>query len=254
MFGRKFGQLHSILQLNWTPDMIRISPSVLGVILLSYILVSSVTIPSVRAQTEIPPFSLQWSSNEEDGSLSVAWGDYDNDGDLDLAIGNWGEQVRLYRNDNGMLTSNAVWFSTDKGGVITSVAWGDHDDDGDLDLAIGNRSGANRLYSNNNGVLAQNAVWSSSENDNTLSIAWGDYDNDGDLDLVAGNYGDPIRLYRNDNGVLTRSAVWSSVEESPKRLFIRAHQWYHSTTHATQAHMRPPIDTVSITNCSISPT
>ncbi|NJN68348.1 MAG: VCBS repeat-containing protein, partial [Chloroflexaceae bacterium] len=40
---------------------------------------------------------------------SVAWGDVDSDGDLDLAVGDDGDTNRLYRNDQGTLTTEAVW-------------------------------------------------------------------------------------------------------------------------------------------------
>ncbi|MFN8456673.1 MAG: FG-GAP-like repeat-containing protein [Anaerolineae bacterium] len=125
----------------------------------------------------------------------------DGDGDLDLAVGNWGTPNRLYRNDNGILTASAVWFSVEHD-YTNSVAWGDADGDGDLDLAVGNENGPSRLYRNDNGVLTAVAVWSSVEADSTKSVAWGDVDGDGDLDLATGGY-DPnqgryanIRLYK----------------------------------------------------------
>ena len=39
------------------------------------------------------------------GSLSNSWGDYDNDGDLDLAVSLKSGEIRLYRNDEGVLVS-----------------------------------------------------------------------------------------------------------------------------------------------------
>ncbi len=161
-----------------------------------------------------PPLCLVWSSTESDSTYGVAWGDYDRDGDLDLVVGNDDQPIRLYQNDNGMLTTSAVWSSAESA-YTRSIAWGDYDGDGDLDLAVGN-SGSNgphnRLYRNDNEVFTSSAVWSSTESDNTQSVSWGDYDGDGDLDLAVGNSGQPNRLYRNDNGILTPSAVWSSIE------------------------------------------
>ena len=58
-------------------------------------------------------FSFAWTSVEADTTHSVAWGDYDGDGDLDLAVGNSGQPNRLYRNDGGSLTANAVWSSAE---------------------------------------------------------------------------------------------------------------------------------------------
>jgi subtilisin-like proprotein convertase family protein len=167
-----------------------------------------------------------WISKLGEPALSVAWGDVDNDGDLDLAIGNGGYTTtyrfnHLYRNDNGGLTVNAVWTSTEND-YSSSAAWGDVDNDGDLDLAVGtgyyNASGPDRLYRNDNGVLNSSSIWSSAESDKTWSVAWGDVDNDSDLDLAVGNYDGPARLYRNDYGMLTLGAAWSSVETDTQKV------------------------------------
>lgn len=183
-----------------------------------------------------------WSSTEKDLTASVAWGDYDGDGDLDLAVGNFDMDVdfnidtgitvhprgypnRLYRNDHGTLTANAVWSSTERD-MTTSVDWGDYDNDGDLDLIVGNAtqesdsgspipdSGRNRLYRNLGHALAQSAAWVSAESDDTLNLVWGDYDGDGTLDLFSGNgnfdAGQPNRLYHNQSVALLPNPSWSS--------------------------------------------
>ena len=92
-----------------------------------------------------------WSSVDgvENSTESVAWGDYDGDGDLDLAAGvSYPYPNRLYRNDNGVLTTGAAWSSTESD-TTTNVAWGDYDGDGDLDMAVANNGQPNRLYRNN---------------------------------------------------------------------------------------------------------
>ncbi len=161
-----------------------------------------------------PIMTLVWSSTENDYTSSIAWGDVDGDGDLDLAVGNTASQPnRLYRNDGGVLTSEAVW-SSDEHGWTSAVAWGDYDTDGDLDLAVGNSGEPDRLYRNEGRALTSSAVWSSAEADYTHCIAWGDAEGDGDMDLVVGS-NEAIRLYRNDGviGDLPQMVLaWSSAE------------------------------------------
>lgn len=166
-------------------------------------------------------FQLVWSSSEEDDTWSVAWGDYDNDGDLDLVSSNRqqvsGQPNRIYRNDGGTLSTNAVLSSTELE-LTNWVGWADYDYDGDLDLAVGNGSvseaRANRLYRNDNEPLAESAAWQSNESESSRVMAWGDYDSDGDLDLVVGNLssGEQNHLYRNNNGTVDPNPVWSSSE------------------------------------------
>ena len=170
---------------------------------------------------------LGWSSFESDEATSVAWGDYDGDGDLDLAVGQYSPfPNRLYRNDDGILTAEAVWSAAEWQDQTTSLAWGDYDGDGDLDLAVGNDAQPNRIYRNDGvspgGAPVFTLAYSSAEADGTSSVAWGDYDGDGDLDLAVGN-GDPyrhlpgpqpVRLYRNGgvapNGTPIFSLAWSA--------------------------------------------
>jgi hypothetical protein len=158
--------------------------------------------------------SPAWSSQEPYNTNTVAWGDYDGDGDLDLVTGGStpfvNEPVRLYRNDDGVLTAAAIWKS-DWQDRVTSLAWGDVDNDGDLDLAVGTFN-YNRLIRNDRGTLTTTPIWESAEWSQTAGIAWGDYDGDGDLDLAAGSRYQLSRLYRNNGGMLTERAVWASNE------------------------------------------
>src|SRR6185436_19682132 len=72
------------------------------------------------------------------GSLSNSWGDFDNDGDLDLAVSLKSGEIRLYRNDAGVLVSiGAAMGLPTKGGEFRGVSWGDYIGDGWIDLFAG---------------------------------------------------------------------------------------------------------------------
>lgn len=150
---------------------------------------------------------IAWVSTEIEDTRAIAWGDLDNDGDPDLAVGNWGQPLRVYRNDGGGALT-LIWSSAESDNT-TSLAWGDYDNDGWLDLAVGNRGQPNRIY-RNNGAGTFTLAWSTTETDNTTSLAWADWDDDGDFDLAVGNFAQPNRIYRNTGGTFT--LVWSSTE------------------------------------------
>src|SRR6476660_9816218 len=68
-------------------------------------------------------------------SLSNAWGDYDNDGDLDLAVSIGTGEIRLYRNDKGVMVSvGAEMGMPQKGQEFRGLSWGEYDGDGFIDL------------------------------------------------------------------------------------------------------------------------
>src|SRR5688500_18625194 len=72
-------------------------------------------------------------------SFSNAWGDYDNDGDLDLAVSLGSGEVRLYRNDKGVLTSVGAQLGMPQAGSheLRGLSWGDFNGDGFVDLLGG---------------------------------------------------------------------------------------------------------------------
>lgn len=158
-----------------------------------------------------------WSSNDSDPSFGIACGDYDNDGDLDIAIANpqiVGGRLKLYRNDNGSITQDAVWSSSSKGGM--TCAWGDVDNDGDLDLASADMMDYPAVHYNNNGTLETTPSWQASDYNIDEFCVWADINKDGWLDLVVGNYNvtQPVlRVYFNDTtnpGTLKNPASWIS--------------------------------------------
>jgi hypothetical protein len=140
------------------------------------------------------------------GSLSNAWADFDNDGDLDLAVSLKSGEVRLYRNDKGVLTSvgGAMGLPT-TGYEFRALDWGDYDGDGWIDLLAGATQAEkpSALFHNIGGkkfVDVAAEVGLTLPGRSSRQNNWIDYDNDGDLDLYATNRMGPNKLLRNDSG------------------------------------------------------
>jgi len=164
----------------------------------------------INRQTNIPIFVAVWQSFEPfpfqgDNTFDLSWGDFDKDGDLDLATANFGGNSRVYRNDNGQLTTTDVWHSN-QSFAASSIVWADYDSDGDLDLSIGSGGvtfdstpigKANYIFRNDVGKITPEPSWISPELESTKVLNWVDIDNDGDLDMVAINYRQPSRIYTN---------------------------------------------------------
>ncbi|HSN74403.1 MAG TPA: VCBS repeat-containing protein, partial [Anaerolineae bacterium] len=176
-----------------------------------------------------------WTSAENDASNALAWGDVDGDGDLDLVVANGVRcqtvttalgvrtnctpgQERLYRNDAGQLTRQAVWSST-LSDDSRGLALGDVDGDGDLDLAVANVRpergctpagpcllAADRIYRNDRGVFRREPAWTSTETDDTIALAWGNLDTDRELELVTGGQAG-LKLYDNTVAGLATTAT-----------------------------------------------
>jgi hypothetical protein len=171
-----------------------------------------------------------WISGDLDNSFDLAWGDWDGDGDLDLAVA-CGEtytgvpqKSKIYRNDGGVLTTNAVW-RTGPVDYTLDVAWGDVDNDGDLDLVCGNEFGPNRLYLNHGSGLDSIPAWESGDTWNTLQIDLGDVDGDGWLDLAVANNGQlggpsNVAIYRNLGGTFESTPSW--ISGGPARQYYSA--------------------------------
>lgn len=144
------------------------------------------------------------------GSLSNAWADYDRDGDLDLAVSLKSGEVRLYRNDKGMLTSVGTAMGLPgKGGEFRGLSWGDYDGDGWLDLFAGatNPKDLSALFHNIAGKRFENvagAVGLTVPGRSSRQNNWIDYDGDGDVDLYATDRIGVNKLFRNDGGRFTQ--------------------------------------------------
>lgn len=161
-------------------------------------------------QTELPFTSVQTSLFSVPNSLSNVWGDYDNDGDLDLAVSIGTGEIRLYRNDHGVMVSvGAEMGMPQKGQEFRGLSWGDYDGDGFLDLMGGatDRAAVSVVMHNEKGKHFTNVaaeIGLTIPDRSARQSNWVDYDNDGDLDLYSSDRAGDNKLFRNDNGHFIR--------------------------------------------------
>lgn len=147
-------------------------------------------------------------------SYANAWGDYDNDGDLDLAVSLGSGEVRLYRNDAGLLVSVGAGLGLPQAGSheLRGLSWGDFDADGDIDL-LGGATAADKptlVLRNDRGkgfADVAEAIGLEIRGRSARQTNWIDYDNDGDLDVYAADRTGDNKVFRNDSGRFTRAFV-----------------------------------------------
>jgi len=173
------------------------------------------------------PYTPSWQSNDIDyhGHLSI--GDINKDGYPDVAVSVYIGQagfsqkgkIKIYMNNNGTLSSNPSWVSSDS--LYTfSCAFGDADGDGDLDLAVACGESYNlkidnqRIYYNNNGTFESLPSWKSLDQGYGMDVTWADFDNDGRLDLVFCCERGPSKIYKNYGDSIGRLPVWTSQDAS----------------------------------------
>jgi FG-GAP-like repeat len=167
----------------------------------------------VAARQTLPFVSVQPDLLGVANSYSNAWGDYDNDGDLDLAVSLGSGEVRLYRNDAGVLASVGATMRMPQAGSheLRGLSWGDFDGDGDIDL-FGGATAADKpsMVLRNDGsgfVDVAAAIGLTVPGRSARQTNWIDYDNDGDLDVYASDRTGDNKLFRNDGGRFTHAFV-----------------------------------------------
>jgi hypothetical protein len=173
------------------------------------------------------PTTATWQSADIDYHGHLSAGDINNDGFIDIAVSvyigasgfNEKGRVKLYLNNNGILSSNPSWSSADS--LYTfSCALGDADGDGDLDLAVAcgeaynNRPDYLRIYFNNNGTLASLPGWKSNNLTCGMDVTFADINNDGKLDLVCVCERYPNYIYMNMGDSISRNPSWTSGDGS----------------------------------------
>ncbi len=168
------------------------------------------------AQTTPP--ALQFTSLQPEllgiaGSLSNAWADYDQDGDLDLAVSLKSGEIRLYRNDAGILTSVGAQLGLPTSGYeFRGVSWGDYDADGWMDL-LGGATLQDKLsvvFHNEGGIRFIDTaaeIGLTLPNRSARQTNWVDFDNDGDLDVYAADRVGENKLMRNEGGTFVTAFV-----------------------------------------------
>ncbi len=163
------------------------------------------------AADDAPPFAaVQADLFSVPNSYSNAWGDYDNDGDLDLAVSLGTGEVRLYRNDKGVLVSVGAEAGMPQAGSheLRGLSWGDYDGDGDIDLLGGSTptDKLTKVLRNDNGRFTDVAaeIGLTIPKRSARQTNWIDYDNDGDLDVYSADRAGDNMLFKNDGGTFTR--------------------------------------------------
>ena len=166
-----------------------------------------------REAADGPPFAaVQRDLLTAPRSLSNAWGDYDNDGDLDLAVSLGTGEIRLYRNDAGVLASVGAEVGMPQSDQeIRGLSWGDYDGDGSVDLLGGayRTTDLSVVLRNDGGrfrdVAAEIGLTIPGRSARQTNFI--DFDNDGDLDVYATDRAGDNRLFRNDGGRFTHVFV-----------------------------------------------
>lgn len=167
-------------------------------------------IAAIQSRIELPFAAVQPSLFSVANSLSNVWGDYDNDGDLDLAVSIGTGEIRLYRNDKGVMVSvGAEMGMPQKGQEFRGLSWGDYDADGYLDLLGGatDKAAMTVVMHNEQGRHFTNVaadIGLTIPDRSARQSNWVDYDNDGDLDLYSTDRAGENKLFRNDGGHFTR--------------------------------------------------
>lgn len=166
---------------------------------------------AVALAEDAPPFTaVQPDLFSVPNSYSNAWGDYDNDGDLDLAVSLGTGEVRLYRNDQGVMASVGAEAGMPQAGSheLRGLSWGDYDQDGDIDLLGGSTptDKLTKVMRNDKGRFTDVAadIGLTIPGRSARQTNWVDYDNDGDLDVYSSNRAGDNQLFQNTGGKFTQ--------------------------------------------------
>lgn len=200
-------------------SLCKLAPVALPVLLTASVATQS---PGAPAFTSVQPDLLGVPN-----SFSNAWGDFDNDGDLDLAVSLGSGEVRLYRNDAGVLVSVGAQLGMPQAGSheLRGLSWGDFDGDGFIDL-LGGSTPKDKFTVVLRNERAQKFVDVAADigltipNRSARQTNWIDYDNDGDLDVYSADRSGENKLFRNTGGKFEQ--VFAGVGPSDSRPTVGA--------------------------------
>ena len=171
------------------------------------------------------PLTPSWQSSDIDYHGKLAVGDINNDGFPDVAVsvylGAAGfsqmGKVKIYLNNNGVLSSTPSWVSADSMYTF-SCTFGDMNGDGYLDLCVAageryyNRPDQMRIYFNNHGNIATLPGWKSAESFYGMDIKCADINKDGKLDLLIAGERGAARMYLNYGDSIATVSSWMSTD------------------------------------------
>jgi hypothetical protein len=128
--------------------------------------------------------TASWSVSEQGWIIRLAPADYDNDGWIDLAIaingqlGTDSSRIKVYKNNQGQLNTQASYTMLKNRHYCSCVAWGDANGDGYLDLAAGGWWETAVVFENHNGILDTLPGWSWGGSSLVCeALVWGDIRN-----------------------------------------------------------------------------
>ncbi len=137
-----------------------------------------------------------WFCDESGVTRAVGTADFDGDGWEDVIWAGAAEGVRLYRNINGVLETEAsVAFNPESD--IRDICLKDVNNDGYIDMFLGAYESENLFYLNHNGTFYDEPDWISAEDYKTTALTAADTDGDGDFDLIEGSYNTKNAVYEN---------------------------------------------------------
>lgn len=178
--------------------------------------------------TELLPYSFNTSGAIYGCGLSAY--DVDGNGWDDLTFGGSFAPLRLFLNENGVLTEHdlGLFFSNE----VKAVLWADYDNDGDADLFVSQLFAPCKLYRNDGDLQLTDVTVAAGlplEIAENWGASWSDINMDGYLDLYLCKYVNPVNgnnyqqlnhlYYNNGDGSFSDISISSGTSDGFKFSF-----------------------------------